>query len=285
MLKVLLSGLALTGSVAAFTQPVPPDPSTRTDPVPAQASPGPDRARLAWLERRGLELATRVRIEQAGREFLERQGVKTRKLSSPVVLQDGTRWLVFYERSLAAPYETLRVLECPIADLGGMKAVEGLALPKSAEGMAGFQLSFKQQLGDLALAMYEIPVSDGKAGYSLYLFPRQTDPDQITVGRDMKSSFVADAAKPYANTSFHQTVHTFRPRDLQKQLPPGAMDPGWGHNHAASDYPPETDVALAILFPAIRWHILGRNWHFLIGPDGAIQQLPMPGRQNPDPQR
>lgn len=238
--------------------------------------PGPDKAQLTFIENRGRELATRVRIEIAARAFLEGQGVKTKNISSPVIVQDGNRWLIFFEKNLGSPYEVMKVLECRLSDLGGMREVEGAAFPKTAEGMAESQLTFKKQLKDLATEMYEIPISDGNSDFSLYLFPRQKNPDEIMVGRDMKMSFVSSQAKPWVVTTFHQTIHKVKPRDMQKALPVGATEPGFVHNHALSEYPTETDVVLAILFPSVRWHILGKQWHFLIGSDGTIQQAPMP---------
>jgi hypothetical protein len=238
--------------------------------------PDPDKTQLTFLENRGRELATRVRIEIAARAFLEGQGIKTKNISSPLIIQDGNRWLIFFEKNLASPYEVMKVLECRSTDFGGMKVLEGTALPTTAERMAGSQLTFKSQLKDLATEMYEIPISDGNSDFSLYLFPRQKDPDEITVGRDMKMSFVSNLAKPWVVTTFHQTVHKVKPKDMQKALPAGAAEPGFVHNHALSDYPTETDVVLAMLFPSVRWHILGKQWHFLIGSDGTIQRAPMP---------
>lgn len=246
-----------------------------TPPVAAD----PDKAQLTFLENRGRELATRVRIEIAARAFLESQGVKTKNISSPVILQDGNRWLIFFEKSLGSPYEVMKVLECRSTDLGGMRGIDGEPFPKNAERMAESQLTFKKQLKDLATEMYEIPISDGNSDFSLYLFPRQKDHDEITVGRDMKMSFVSNLAKPWVVTTFHQTIHKVKPKEMKKALPAGATEPGFVHNHALSDYPTETDVALAILFPSVRWHILGKQWHFLLGPDGRIQQAPMPQQE------
>jgi uncharacterized protein YegJ (DUF2314 family) len=243
-------------------------------PMPPEV-PDPDKAQLTFLEDRGRELATRVRIEIAAMAFLEDQGIKTKETSSPVIIQDGNRWLIFFEKNLGSPYEVMKVLECRLGDLGGMKVIEGVGFPRAAEGMADSQMTFKKQLKNLATEMYEIPISDGNSDFSLYLFPRQKDPDEIMVGRDMKMSFVSSQAKPWVVTTFHQTVHKVKPKDLQKALPAGATEPGFAHNHALSDYPTETDVVLAILFPSVRWHILGKQWHFLIGPDGTIQRAPM----------
>lgn len=244
-------------------------------PTPPVAS-DPDKAQLTFLENRGRELATRVRIENAARAFLEGQGTKTKNISSPVIIQDGNRWLIFFEKNLGSPYEISKVLECRVEDLGGMKALDGVLFPKTAERMAESQLTFKKQLKDLAMEMYEIPISDGSVDFSLYLFPRQKDPNEITVGRDMKMSYVSTQAKSWVVTTFHQTVHKVKPKDLQKTLPAGATEPGFVHNHALSDYPTETDVVLAILFPAVRWHVLGKQWHFVIGSDGSVQRAPMP---------
>ncbi|WP_257307177.1 DUF2314 domain-containing protein [Geothrix campi] len=238
--------------------------------------PDPDKAQLTFLENRGRELAARVRIEAAARAFLEGQGFKTKGISSPVIVSDGTRWLIFFEKDLGSPYVVMKALECRMGDLGDMKGLEGVPLPKAAEGMAEAQLTFKRQLKDLAREMYEIPVDDGNSDFSLYLFPRQMDPNEITIGRDMKMSYISSQTKPWVVTTFHQAVHKVRPKDLQKALPAGATEPGFVHNHALSDYPTETDVVLAMLFPSVQWHTLGKQWHFLIGPDGTIRQVPMP---------
>jgi len=238
--------------------------------------PDPDKAQLTFLENRGRELAMRVRIEIAARAFLEGQGIKTKNISSPIIIQDGSRWLIFFEKSLGSPYDVMKIMECRVDDLGGMRVIEGIPFPKAAEGMAESQLTFKKQLKELAIEMYEIPISDGNSDFSLYLFPRQKDSNEITVGRDMKMSFVPSQAKPWVVTTFHQTVHKVKPKDLQKALPAGASEPGFVHNHALSDYPTETDVVLAMLFPSVRWHVLGKQWHFVIGSDGTIQRVPMP---------
>lgn len=247
--------------------------------------PEPEKAQLAFLERRGRELATRVRIEAAARGLLEKQGHPMKGLSSPVIVQDRARWLIFFEKGPEVPYKVWQVLECRAEDLGGMRSIEIQPLPKGAEEMAASQLLFKQQLKEVAADMHEIPISDGDRDYSVYLFPRQTNAREITVGRDMKMSFVSGLEKPWVVTTFHQSVHKVNPEDLRKQLPKGAAEPGWIHNHALSDYPTETDVVLAILFPNLRWHVLGKAWHFQIAADGGIRWLPMPRRADPGESR
>jgi len=238
----------------------------------------PELARVVWLEKRGADLADRILIENSTKSILKQAGENPKNIGSPVIVRDGNRWLVFYEKpgSFNKEFTVYKVVECDVKDIKSGRVLESIKLPSDVIELANYLASWKKQFGELSYVMYMIPMLEPTGGFSLYVMPRQDNPDEIIIGKDLKSSYLPGEAKPYVVTTFHQTIHKVHPKDLIKSLPPGAHDPGFGHNHANSDYPTETDVAVAILFPNVRWHVLGKGVHYRIEPTGQITLLPMP---------
>jgi len=233
---------------------------------------------VVWLEKRGAELAERIQIENSSKSILKSTGVNLKKMGSPVIIREENRWLAFYDKpgSFNEDFTVHKVVKCDVKDIKSGRVIESPKLPSNAIELANYLASWKKEFGDLSYAMYMIPLLESADGFSLYIMPKQNDPDEIIIGKDLKSSYIPGEAKPYVVTTLHQTVHKVHPKELIKSLPPGAHDPGFGHNHANSDYPTETDVAVAILFPNVRWHVLGKDMHFRIEPTGQITLLPMP---------
>lgn len=104
---------------------------------------------------------------------------------------------------------------------------------------------------------------------TVYLQPRNQEPDVILIGGDFKVSISSDGSRVLNKTKLHNSILKVQLEFKNGQEPAGAF-----HTHVLSDLPTETDVALVLLNPKLAPHyIAGQKWMSKIDADGKVSVL------------
>jgi len=234
---------------------------------------------LALITQRGQDLVQRIRVEDACRAHLERSGMKTQALPSPLLSLEKDRWTAWF---LGAPGadgkpSILKVLSCPAGKLEALQDGAAAVWPAALEAQAQLMGGVLRQLGAQAGEAYLVTVPE-KRGASLYRMPRRTPAGIVQVGQDFRISYRPGEPEPYRFTRFHQAIWALAGSEIPEGKGKAA---GWYHNHLDSADPCETDVAAAILNGSLTLGVFGKDALYVCGLDGTITPEPRPQQGPP----